>query len=127
MPEENVRCSSADRYVFGTMPLISPAVITMLQLYRRPPYGTGAPTTTVMSVCLHASAILATPSSAPFISRLCLNRSPHVAPVTQSSGNTTSDVRLSFALPIRLHISSALYIVSATFTAGTAAAVRMNP
>ena len=68
-----------------------------------------------------------TPSSAPFSSMLCLKRSPQVAPVTESSGKVRMETFDFQASSIMRHISSELCLVSATFTAGTAAAVRISP
>ena len=92
-----------------------------------PSASTGHPMKTRASTSWDAAIIFPSPFFASFKSTSWVNKSPHVYPVIQSSGNTMIFAPRPAASFIFFMISSVLYATSATRISGVTAAVLINP
>ena len=108
-------------------PITFPWFMAAATLYSLPPTDRGAPTKARMSLSAVYSAIRISASFAAFSSTSCVNRSPHVYPVTHNSGNTMIFAFCSHASLIASHIFAVLNSTSATRISGVAAATLTNP
>ena len=117
----------SEMYDFGIKPSSMPLFMAAIQLYSLPYTLQGRPMKTRASMLMDASSTSSSASMVSSSSLVCVNRSPQVQPVRESSGKTISFAPANAASSMASMILAALNAGSATTSSGVTAATCTNP